>query len=78
MHADDISLCYKSPDITQLNEAINSDVKQLDSRLQSNTLSLNVARTHSMLVSTKQKHNILQSQDKELGLKIRENGLQVV
>ena len=31
-----------------------------------------------MLVSTKQRHNILQSQNKDLDLKIRENGLQVV
>ena len=37
-----------------------------------------VAKTHSMLVSTKQRHNILQSQNKDLDLKIRENGLQVV
>ena len=53
MYADDTSLCYQSLDITQLNEAINSDLKQLDTWLQGNKLSLNVAKTHSMLVSTK-------------------------
>ena len=78
MYADDTSLCYQSSDITQLNEAINSDLKQLDTWLQGNKLSLNVAKTHSMLVSTKQRHNILQSQNKELDLKIRENRLEVV
>ena len=31
-----------------------------------------------MLVSTKQRHNILQSQNKDLELQIRENKLQVV
>ena len=78
MYADDTSLCYQSSDITQLNEAINSDLKQLDTWLQGNELSLNVTKTHSMLVSTKQRHNILQSQNKDLDLEIRENGLQVV
>ena len=78
MYTDDTSLCYQSSDITQLNEAINGDLKQLDTWLQGNKLSLNVAKTHSMLVSTKQRHNILQSQNKDLDLKIRENGLQVV
>ena len=78
MYADDTSLCYQSSDITRLNEAINSDLKQLDTWLQGNKLSLNVAKTHSMLLSTKQRHNILQSQNKELELKIRENRLEVV
>ena len=78
MYADVTSLCYQSSDITQLNEAINGDLKQLDTWLQGNKLSLNVAKTHSMLVSTKQRHNILQSQNKDLDLKICENGLQVV
>ena len=64
--------------VTRLNEVINSDIKQLDTWLQGNKLSLNVAKTHSMLVSTKQRHNILQSQNKELELKIRENRLEVV
>ena len=75
MYADDTSLCYQSSDINQLNETINDDPKQLDTWLQGNKLSLNVAKTHSMLVSTKQRHKILQSQSKDLDLKIRENKL---
>ena len=39
---------------------------------------LNVAKTHSMLISTKQKHNILKSQNKDLVLKIRDSELEVV
>ena len=42
------------------------------------TISLNVAKPYSMLISTKQKHNILQSQNKDLVLKIRDNELEVV
>ena len=76
MDADDTSLCYQSHDLTLLNEAINGDLRKLDTWLQGNKLSLNVAKTHSMLVSTKQKHNILKSKD--LVLKIRDNELHLV
>ena len=78
MYADDTSLCYQSHDLTRLNEAINSDLRKLDTWLQGNKLSLNVAKTHSMLISTKQKHNILQGQNEDLKLKIRDNELEVV
>ena len=78
MYADDTSLCYQSRDLTRLNEAINSDLRKLGTWLQGNKLSLNVAKTHSMLISTKQKHNILKSQNKDLVLKIRDNELEVV
>ena len=44
MYANDTSLCYQSSDITWLNETINSDLKQLDTWLQGNKLSLNVDR----------------------------------
>ena len=54
-------LCYQSSDIDELNEAINNDLKQLDIWLQGCKLSLNVAKTNSMLVANKQKHNILKS-----------------
>ena len=67
MYADDTSLCYQSHDLTRLNQAINSDLQKLDTWLQGNKLSLNVAKTHSMLISTKQKQNILKCQNKRLG-----------
>ena len=78
MYADDTSLCYQSSDIDQLNEAINNDLKQLDIWLQGNKLSLNVARTNSMFVATKQKHNILNSRNDDLDLKIRNNDLEII
>ena len=61
MHADDTSLCHQSQDLTQLNEAIHSDLKKLETWLNGNKLSLNVAKTHSMVISTKQKGSSLRS-----------------
>ena len=58
-------LCCLSHDLTRLNEAINSDLKELDTWIQGNKLSLNVAKTHSMLISTKQKQNIPKTQNKD-------------
>ena len=73
IYADDTSLCYQSHDLTRLNEAINSDLKKLDTWLKGNKLSLNVAKTNSMLISTKQKQNNLKSQNKDLDLMVDEN-----
>ena len=55
MYADDTSLCHQALNMTQLNGAINNDLKQLDAWLQGNKLSLNVTKTYSMLITTKQK-----------------------
>ena len=68
MYADDTSLCHQPRDLTQLNEAINSDLRKLETWLQGNKISLNVAKTHSMLISTKQKHNFLKSRNEALEL----------
>ena len=78
MYADDTSLCYQSHDLTHLNEDINRDLKKLVTWLEGNKLSLNVARTHSMLISTKQKGSSLRSRNEVLELKVRGNELKVV
>ena len=70
MYADDTSLCHKFGDLTQLEE--------LTTCLQGNKLSLNVTKTYSMLISTKEKHNILKSQNEFLQLSIRNNKLDEV
>ena len=57
---------------------MNRDLSKLETWLQGNKLSLNVAKTHSMLISTKQKHNSLKSRNEALELKIRDNELEVV
>ena len=46
--------------------------------MQGSKLSFNVAKTHSMLISTKQKGSSLRSQNEALELKIRDNELVVV
>ena len=76
MYADDTSLCHQALSMAQLNGAINNDLKRLDTWLQGNKLSLNVAKTHSMLITTKQKRNVLKSSNQNLEL--RNNELDVV
>ena len=78
MYADDTSLCYQALNIAQINEPINNDLRQLSTRLQANELSLNVAKTYSMLIATKQKQDGLNSTNKKLELNIRDNELDVV
>ena len=76
MYADDTSLCHQSSNMTQLIEAINLDLKELDTWLQGNKLSLNVVKTPSMLLSTKQRKNTFKSRNETYHLKIRGNELQ--
>ena len=61
-----------------LNEAINKDLKKLDTWLQGNKHSLSVTKTNAMLVSTKQKHDILKSRNEDLDFKIRDNELAII
>ena len=64
--------------MTQLNGAINNDLKRLDTWLQGHKLSLNVTKTHSMLITTKQRRNVLKSTSQNLELNIRSNDLDIV
>ena len=48
----DTSISYSSKSVSHLCNAINSDLQNLSSWLQGNKLSLNVAKTHSMIVGT--------------------------
>ena len=59
--------------MTQLNGAIKHDLKKLDSWIQNNKPSLNVAKTHSMLPVIKQKRRVIENQHKSLGLNIGGN-----
>ena len=52
-------------------------LSDLDTWLRGNKLSLNVGKTHSMLI-TKQKTNVLKSSNQNLELKICSNELDVV
>ena len=78
MFADDTRLSNQSNKISQLNEVIKEDLKQVDKWLNANKLSHSVLRTHSMLISTKPEHKALESNSESLKLKIRENDLEAV
>ena len=72
MYADDTSLCHMPNDISKLETAINKDLELLDNWLKGNKLSLNVAKTKSMLICTKSWRKIVYSNDNKLNLLIRE------
>ena len=78
MYADDTSLSCMNDNLFRLNEALNTDLKSLDKWLKGNKLSLNVAKSKSMVISTKPKHAALKHQEDQLCLSIRNNPLQVV
>ena len=78
MYADDTTLFFRSKNIEDLNEAINSDLRDLDSWLSGNKLSLNVAKTQGMLICTKNKQRSLECTSESLCLKIRDNDLALV
>ena len=78
MYADDTSICHQSFDIAHMNETINSDLAQVEKWLKGNKFSLNVMKTHAMLISTKPKHKALKNQGESLKLKIGNDELDVV
>ena len=77
MYADDTSLCFKSKDLSRLNEALNEDLSHLDTWMISNKLSLNVAKPQSTLVPTKARRNVLDRSNQNLQLKIHGTELEV-
>ena len=78
MYADDMSLCFKSKDLSRLNEALNEDLSCLDAWLVSKKLSLNVAKIQSMLVSTKVKRKALDKSSQHLQVTSNGTELEVV
>ena len=78
MYADDTSLCHMSNDISKLESAINEDLELLNNWLKGNKLSLNVAKTKSMLICTKSRRNILNSNNDKLNLLIPNRELESV
>ena len=78
MYADDTSIYYSSKNITLLNTALNEDLRRLDRCLKGNKLFFNVAKTSSMLITTKQKKKDLEASNQALQLSIREETIKVV
>jgi len=73
MYADDSGLYFRGTRLAQLNETINKDLERLDHWLRGNKLSLNVVKTASMNILSRQKH---QKKLGELDLKIRDTNIQ--
>ena len=61
--------------MSRLNKALNQDLEALDKLIKGNKVSLNVAKTHSMTISTKQKLAALKGQTDQLDLRIRHKDL---
>ena len=66
MYADNISICLKSKDISQLNMAMNRDVEHLDTWLKGNKCSQNIVKTQSILIATKPRPQALNNAAKNL------------
>ena len=77
MYADDASIYRCSKDMPQLNKEINKDLEKLDEWLIGNKLSLNVAKTHSMLIASQQKHKSLSRSDIRFEPKIRGKEIEI-
>ena len=78
MYADDTSIYHSSKDIMQLNTPLNEELRRLDRWLQGNKLSLSVAKTRSMLITTKQKKKYLMASNQALQPSIREEHIEVI
>ena len=78
MYADDTSIYHSSKDIAQLNAVLNEELRRLDRWLKGNKLSLNVARTRSMLITTKQKKKYLTAANQALQPSIREEHIEII
>ena len=78
MYAYDTSIYHSSKDIAQLNAVLNEELRRLDGWLKGNKLSLNVAKTRSMLITTKQKKKYLTAANQALQPSIREERIEVI
>ena len=74
MYADDTSLYFRGASLDQLNETINKDLER-EHWLKGNKLSLNVVKTVSMNILSRQKHQKILG---ALDLKIRDTNIQNV
>ena len=78
MYADDAIIYHSSKNIMQLNTALNEELRRLDRWLQGNKLSLNIAKTRSMLITTKQKKKHLTASNQALQPSIHEEHIEVI
>ena len=77
MYAIDISLALQSEKVSQLTEALNDDLKNLHVWLKGNKLALNVARTQSLVISTRHKQAAMKEQAVTLAVDICDAAVEV-
>ena len=65
MYADDTSIYYSSKSISSINNAVNNDLQPLKSWLEENKLSLNVAKTQSILIGSRYKIRAVEQPDNQ-------------
>ena len=75
MYVDDTGFYFRGASLAQLNETINEDLESLDHWLKGNTLLLNVVKTVSMHILSRQKHQKILGESE---LKIRDTNIQHV
>ena len=78
MCADDTSIYHSSKNIMQLNTTLNEELLRLDRWLLGNKLSLKVAKTRSLLITTKQKKKYFTASNQALQPSIREQHIEVI
>ena len=79
MYADDTSISYLSESVTNINGSVNEDLDHLKNWLESNKLSLNVAKTQSMLIGSRNRlKKFGMSENPEPALKIGEETISMI
>ena len=69
MFADDTNISYAADSVNELQNVLNSELKSLNNCLNTNRLSLNIAKTEFMTFGSRQKIRII---DDEITIKINE------
>ena len=71
MFADDTSVSYASDSLDEIQNVINSELKNLNSWLTANRLSLNITKTEFMIIGSRQRMNATQN---DIAIRIRDRG----
>ena len=69
MFADDTSVSYASDCLDEIQNVINSELKNLNSWLIANRLSLNITKTEFMIIGSRQRMNATQN---DIAIRIRD------
>ena len=69
MFADDTSVSYASDSLDEIQNVINSELKNLNSWLIANRLSLNITKTEFMIIGSRQRMNATQN---DIAIRIRD------